>query len=228
MKGEGALNELDRAVTLHRTADGLYAQRDFAAATKLYKEAMTGYERSSGKQSMEIACCFCQLGKIHMSQKNWALAEPLISRALALDEKYSGPHSYVTGHLSGMLATVYYNRGKFDQALPLYQKALAIYEKQAPELANCSGRARMAFQLANIYYKRKDYVDAEPLYKLSIKLYSQSDVDPPHYLSVYRSLEALLRTKNRSAEADEIARQEKAMMKTARRGKALDEADQNY
>jgi tetratricopeptide (TPR) repeat protein len=227
MKGEGALSETERALTLYRLADSLYGQKNYSAAAKYYKEAMAIYEKSSSQPSISVANCLCQLANIYLIQNDPSRAEPLIRRALAIDEKCAVANSFVTGRSAGILGLLYYNQGKFDQALPLYQRAFAIYEKQAPELANSPAVARTAYQLANIYCARKNYTEAEPLYKLAIKLYSRSEIDPHRYLGVYRSFETMLRSTNRGAEADAIARQAN-VLKTVRKGKMDEPLEGTY
>ena len=211
VKGECALSEEGRAETLTDLADSLYGLGDFSAAAKVSREAMAIYEKMSKQPSMGVATCLCQLGNIRLAEKDLSGAEPSLRRALAVGEKCAGARSYPVGRAAGLLGTIYYSQNKFDQAIPLCRKALASYDRQAPELANCPAVARISFELANIYSARKNYAEAEPLYKSAIKIYGQSELDPQQYLSVYRSYETLLRSADRGAEADEIARQAKTL-----------------
>jgi tetratricopeptide (TPR) repeat protein len=140
----------------------LYDKKNNAAeAEKDYKEALSIYEKSYGKDAIQVSNALNGLADVYRHQKLYSEAAPLYLRAKQIREKIAPDHPDYADTLNG-LADVYRKTGKNADAAILYTKVLDIRTKAFG--ANHPKTAKALENLANAYTASGKIDMAEPVY----------------------------------------------------------------
>ena len=150
------------------------------------------------------------LADLHYCQREYDLAEPLYRQALAIRERALGPsHPFVATSLTD-LGNLVYVRGRYTEAGPMYQKALAIEEQAlGPE------HPRVACSLACLAYAYQgqgELAKAEAHYRRALAIREKTlPAVPADVAGILKHFTALLRSTNRSAEAEALEARDRSL-----------------
>ncbi len=141
----------------------LYDKKDnVAESEKDYKEALGIYEKSFGKDAIQVSNALNGLADLYRHHKRYPEAAPLYLRAKQIREKVAPDHPDYADTLNG-LADVYRKTGKNADAAILYTKVLDIRKKAFG--ANHPKTAKSLENLASAYTASGKIDMAEPVYE---------------------------------------------------------------
>jgi tetratricopeptide (TPR) repeat protein len=129
----GKQRELAQALRLGQKAGGLESRQQWAAAEKVWRQALAGYRKALGEEHPDTATGYAYLANNLYGQGKYSQAQPLYEKALAIRRKALGKDHPDTGRAASTLAENLYAQTRYDQAQPLYEKALAIFRKALGE-----------------------------------------------------------------------------------------------
>jgi tetratricopeptide (TPR) repeat protein/CHAT domain-containing protein len=207
----GPQDDLD---ALNTRVEELYANGDYAGATKVALHAVKVAERQFGKDAVETGVPINNLAGLYESQGKYAEAEPLCKRALAIAEKAFGPDHPNTAQSLTNLAGLYQSQAKFAEAEPLCKRALAICEKAlGPDHPDT---AQNLNDLAELYGSQAKYGEAEPLHKRALEIFEKVlGPDHPYTATSLTNLAGLYQSQGKSAEAEPLCKRALAIAEKA-------------
>jgi tetratricopeptide (TPR) repeat protein len=155
------IDDPNTSAALHNVANVLALQNRFAAAEKLYREAVTLARQRHGDLHPTTALYLRNLGDVLRAQGKLeeaaaAHGEALTARATLLDEL----HPLLTDSFE-RLAVVKTQQGQLAEAEMLYRKALAARRQRAPD--DPRQWDNDASELANLLNQQHRFTDAEEL-----------------------------------------------------------------
>lgn len=121
--------QLQKGTVLHKQAQSLLDQGEYAEALVPAKEAIAIRERILGSTHEDLASSLTLLGLIHHQRTELALAKPLLERALEIHESTAGPNAVKTAESLTNLARVLYADGAFAPASRLLDRSLQLRER---------------------------------------------------------------------------------------------------
>ena len=172
----------------------LYDKKDnVAESEKDYKEALAIYEKSYGKDAIQVSNAVNGLADLYRHQKRYNEAAPLYLRAKVIREKIAPDHPDFADTLNG-LADVYRKTGKNADAAIIYTKVLDIRKKAFG--ANHPKTAKSLENLASAYSASGKLDMAEPVYENLVS--TRESIGGPEDPKVAQALEdlAAVQTKN--------------------------------
>ena len=182
-------------------AQALTHEGKYVEAEKLYRRALTIYERVLGPCHETIANVLGALGSNQYRKGEYVEAERLYTQSLGMFEKTQGEKSPRVAQVLGHLATLNSTQGRFTQAEPLRKRSLAIYEailsRDNPFLYG------NFLEMALIYRKRGKGAEAEAQYKKALALLEKiKGPNDPKVAELLLTYASLLKTMDRAAEAE--------------------------
>lgn len=172
----------------------LYDKKDnLEESEKDYKEALAIYEKSYGKDAIQVSNALNGLADLYRHKKRYAEAVPLYLRAKQIREKVAPDHPDFADTLNG-LADVYRKTGKNGEAAVVYTKVLDIRKKAFG--ANHPKTAKSLENLASAYSDSGKLDMAEPVYENLVT--TRESIGGPEDPKVAQALEdlAAVQTKN--------------------------------
>jgi len=216
----------DTLVSVHSLATLFKLQGRYSEAELLYKRAVEGSERAIGPEHPHTLISVNALADLFIEQGRYDEAEPLYTRALAGRERVLGPEHPDTLESVNNLADLFNSQGRYDEAEPLYLRALAgrlaVLPRDHPSLVSSyEGIAKLIEaqqgDQAKAAYLRKRAVNA-----LQSVRQNMADLDPEtqrsflkKHRSTYITLQEVLVTQGRFAEAEQVGRMLKEVEYTA-------------
>jgi len=142
---------------------------DYAAAKRLYKQAMDIYSVALGEQHPDFAASLSNMAMLYKSMGDYAAAEPFCKQAMEIRRTALGEQHPDFATSLNNLALLYESRGEYAAAEPLLKQAMEIYcaalGEQHPLFAQSLNN------LALLYDSMGEYAAAEPLYKQALEIY---------------------------------------------------------
>jgi hypothetical protein len=125
---DGRAQTLEKAVHLGAQAEEYVAQRAYAAAEPLYRDALLLFEATLGPDVIHVAGPLHNLARLYRSWGRLAQAQFVYHREACLFETVLGSNDLPLGLVLADMADVSDAQGRTDEAEQLYRQALAIVE----------------------------------------------------------------------------------------------------
>jgi tetratricopeptide (TPR) repeat protein len=194
---------LDNLGTVHHNLVNL------AEAERLYRRALAIREKIGVRR--DLAPTLYNLAILLLDKEADDEAEALFKRSLEIRRETLGPeHPEVAEGLEG-LGSLYAKQGKDDAAEPLLKQAVAVFEKAIG--ANHPRVAACLVKLAKVHCARGDHARAEPLGRRALGIFETTPGPPVLLGKLLEDYAALLRDRDRSAEAAAIEARVRAVRK---------------
>jgi tetratricopeptide (TPR) repeat protein len=165
---DSAMQQLELASLLTKTADYLLQRAQYQQAETLYLRALSMHEQMLGNEHPQVAFPLNGLADLYREQGQYEQAEPLYQRALCLWEQTPGSQEFEIPSPLNNLAILYQEQGRYEQAEQLLLRDLALDEQRfGPE------HAKIAIPLNNLailYLQQGHYEQAEQLLQRALRL----------------------------------------------------------
>jgi CHAT domain-containing protein len=200
----------DLARSLYNLALVLQAQRKYADAETLYREAHAMYRRLYAQQDHPlVATSLTNLANVLREQGKYADAEPLHREALAMYRRLypKQDHSELANSLNN-LAAVLWEQGKYADAETFSREALAMRRRLYPTQDHPDLAASLN-NLALVFWYQGKHADAETVSREALamrrRLYAKQD--HPDLAASLSNLALLLRDQRKYADAERLFRE---------------------
>jgi len=116
----------ENAACLNLLAQLHTSRSDYAAAQRMYEQAIAIAERTRGPEHISLAAPLHNLASLRTRLGDLKGARPLYERTLRIQERTLGPKHPDTGGTLGSLGSLVMRQGEYVAARPLLEQALAI------------------------------------------------------------------------------------------------------
>ncbi len=131
------------------TANVNYEKGDFAAAIKLYSEALDDRKKLLGEKNYDNAITYNQIGLSYIALEDYSQSIEYLSKALTIMESIESTEHPDTADIYTNLGLAYMNTGDYTKSADCYLKELSFKEKQPEtdpiDIAICNYNIGMAY-----------------------------------------------------------------------------------
>ncbi len=171
----------------------------WAAAERLYQEAIVAADRSGGPKSPDAGVFRVNLAELYRAQGRHREAEPLYLRGIAIEEDALGKNHPDVAFSLANLAALYVESSRPQRAIPLLERVLSMREKA---LGAHHWTAVAAHMLADAYAAVGDSERAERLYRRSLRLERSARPGHKYAFSILNRLGSLYRSAKRYGDSE--------------------------
>jgi CHAT domain-containing protein/tetratricopeptide (TPR) repeat protein len=189
--GSAPLTE-EEVLALLKKGRALQEASEYAAAEKLYKQALPEVLRLHGEGSIPHGVVLSDLASLYRDTARYDMALSLFKRNLEIAESKAGPNEPHTATALHRLAGVYQDLGEYEQARPLFERSLEIREAKLGKDHVATGISLN--NLASLFQLMGRYEQAEPMYQRSLEIFQvKRGKDQPETAAVLHNLASLYR-----------------------------------
>ena len=118
------------AVALVNVAELYVAKKDLGSAVKVFQRAVSIYENSPNRDSVQAGIALDRLGTLLYDSGEYKRAGPLLERSLNMSEQASGADDLKIAGILWMLGHVRLREGQYKPAEHLFLRSLGLREKK--------------------------------------------------------------------------------------------------
>ena len=210
-----APEDVDYARTLRHLASAYLAQGRYAEAEPAFRRALAMYERVAGADHPDVGRLLNNLGIVYYGLQRYDEAEQYYGRAEANLSRSLGEDHPNVASININLGEIAWRKRRFPDAERRLQLALAILAKRVDPADTRIATAE--FDLANVVRDAGRLAESEPHYRKALQLREKAfGLEAPPVAEVLAGYAAMLRLRNRVAEAEQMEARARAIPVTRR------------
>ncbi len=163
--------KIKEAELLNEEVVKLYQQGQYQQAITLAEKILSIYQNTLGKNHLEVAISFNNLGELHRTTGDFLQAESLFIKSLNILREILGENDPTTANALSNLGTLYQEQGDYHNAELLFKQALETLETTVGK--NHPDTAMTMNNLGILYRSQGNYKQAEILFVESLLIFEE-------------------------------------------------------